>query len=46
MTAEDLMISQAAYDEILEQETFVDTEQFMSTAVYEFTTGILVFKLY
>jgi len=38
LTAEDLMISQAAYDEILEQETFVDTEQFMSTAVYEFTT--------
>jgi len=38
LTAEDLLISQAAYDEILEQETFVDTEQFMVTAVYEFTT--------
>jgi len=38
LTATDLVISQAVYDEILKQKTFVDTEQFMSTAVYDFTT--------
>ena len=43
LTASDLLISQAVYDEILEQKTFVDAEQFMSTTAA--TTGKLKFFL-
>jgi hypothetical protein len=38
LTADELAITQETFDEIKALETFVDTEKFMSTAVYEFTT--------
>jgi len=39
LTAEDLGISTGVYEELKERDTFVETQKYMATAVYSFTTS-------